>query len=624
LTTAVTAAGGAIDGNSGFAPTAVGGPVARDGVAGRDWWYAPRWVPRAASSTQDAAGGQWLVFADADLGDELDRALDGGVRMYPLGILDGDLDAQVLAELADAQQVVFAPAVTGTAIDVAEAYRLFHAVKKLTAALVSSAGSPRLFIVTRNAQPVLDGDRANPVHAVLWGLGRSIALEHPEIWGAIIDLDESVPTVLAARWVLAEAHAHDGEDQVVYRSGIRHVPRLQRHTPQSSTAGAVLNPDRSQLVIGATGNIGPHLITQLAHMGARTIVAVSRRGGRLHECHQRLSARGATLIEVAADAADPAAMTALFDRFGADLPPLEGIYLAAYAGAPVALAEMSDTDITAMFHPKLDAAALLHTLSLRTPLRHFVLFSSISGLLGSRWLAHYTATSTFLDTLANARHNQGLPATAINWGLWKSVADNQSQVSQAISQTGLVAMPDQEAIAALSWAMNPSAPTRCTVVDADWTQLAAAYRTRGALRILDDLLPEHPDTTTHDSEFRRRLNQCPPEQHRQLLIDHIATQASTVMGLPPAELDPSTGFFQLGMDSLMSVALQRTLSASLGEHLSPAVIFNYPTVDSLATHLATLLPEITDRPPQPHNDPYPGATRDELLQQLCERLGRPT
>ena len=80
--------------------------------------------------------------------------LDGGVRVYPPGILDGDLDAQWVAELGDVQRVVFAPAVTGAAIDVAEAYRLFHAVKKLTAALVSDGTPARLFIVTRNAQPV--------------------------------------------------------------------------------------------------------------------------------------------------------------------------------------------------------------------------------------------------------------------------------------------------------------------------------------------------------------------------------------------------------------------------------------------------------------------------------------
>ena len=92
---------------------------------------------------------------------------------------------------------------------------------------------PRLFMLTRNAQPVGEGDRANPAHAVLWGLGRTLALEHPEIWGGIIDVDESVPAGLAARYVVAEAHSGDGEDQVVYRAGVRRVPRLQRRIPPS-------------------------------------------------------------------------------------------------------------------------------------------------------------------------------------------------------------------------------------------------------------------------------------------------------------------------------------------------------------------------------------------------------
>ena len=51
---------------------------------------------------------------------------------------------------------------------------------------------------------------------------------------------------------------------------------------------------------------------------------------------------------------DEAAMTALFDRFGTDLPPLEGIYLAAFAGGPVTLRDMTDDDVTTMFRPKLD------------------------------------------------------------------------------------------------------------------------------------------------------------------------------------------------------------------------------------------------------------------------------
>jgi phthiocerol/phenolphthiocerol synthesis type-I polyketide synthase B len=344
----------------------------------------------------------------------------------------------------------------------------------------------------------------------------------------------------------------------------------------------LISPDTSHLVIGATGHVGPHLIQQLADMGAGTVVAVSRNpAGRLDELAARLASTGTSLVQVAADAADQTAMAALFDRFGTELPALEGIYLAAFAGGPVALSEMTDDDVNAMFGPKLDALAMLHTFSLRTAVRQFVLFSSISGLLGSRWLAHYTATSAFLDTFAYARRNLGLPATVVNWGLWKSLADQQADANQVMSDSGLAPMSDEVAIAALSLVMGSDAPVRSTVVDADWPLLAAAYRTRGALRIVDDLLADD-DTTVQampESEFRKALRDCPPERRRDLLADHIGMLASGVMGLPAAQtLDPSAGFFELGMDSLMSVSLQRSLAASLGITLPAAVIYESPTI----------------------------------------------
>ena len=58
--------------------------------------------------------------------------------------------------------------------------------------------------------------------------------------------------------------------------------------------------------------------------------------------------------------------------------------------------------------------------------------------------------------------------------------------------------------------------------------------------------------------------------------------------------------------------------------LTPAVIFDYPTVDCLAGHLRTLLPELAEGPQNCQRadaDPYAEVTDDELLQQLSEKLG---
>ena len=71
-----------------------------------------------------------------------------------------------------------------------------------------------------------------------------------------------------------------------------------------------------------------------------------------------------------------------------------------------------------------------------------------------------------------------------------------------------------------------------------------------------------------------------------MLAGHIVTMASAVIGLSPDQsLDPEAGFFQLGMDSLMSVTLQRRLSASLGIALPAALIYEYPTISSLTDAL---------------------------------------
>ena len=582
--------------------------------------------PNPAADDTEAT---WLVIGDGSLAAEMAALLGDGSTVTGL---PATTDQAVIADaVAGSTHVVYAPAVADSD-DLG--YELFEVGRTVASAAAGSATPPKLFLLTRNAQPITEGDRANPAQAVLWGLGRTLALEHPEIWGAVIDVDDSVPAVVAARWVLAEGHHSDGEDQLVYRAGTRRAARLVHALPAAPATGADrLDPDTAHLVVGATGNIGPQLIEQLADMGAKTVVAVSRNpGSRLDDLTARLAAGGTTVVTVAADAADEVALSALFGRFGVDLPPLGGVYLAAMSGGPVTLAEMARDDVVAMFRPKMDAAALLHTLSLAHPVKQFVLFSSISGVLGSRWLAHYAATTTFLDTFAFSRRAAGLPAVAINWGLWKSLADAQTGFErQATEESGLEPMEDTVAIGALQLFVGPEAPARATVVAADWPRLAAAYHTRAQLHILDDLLTDEAGqaSPTGDTPFRLQLRETGPEARVDLLTDHVSDQVARAMGLASAHtLEPTVGFFQFGMDSLMSVTLQRSLSESLGEVLPASVVFDYPTVEALTGYLASILPETIETAGDEagvdgvisNDDTYDDLAEDELLARLSERL----
>ncbi len=67
---------------------------------------------------------------------------------------------------------------------------LYVQVLQLTQAIIQSGTNPRLWLITQGA--VADGPHTLQLaQAPLWGLGRTIAWEHPELQCTCVDLDES-------------------------------------------------------------------------------------------------------------------------------------------------------------------------------------------------------------------------------------------------------------------------------------------------------------------------------------------------------------------------------------------------------------------------------------------------
>src|SRR5207244_2301719 len=88
--------------------------------------------------------------------------------------------------------------------------------------------------------------------APLWGLGRVIALEHPEFQCACIDLEPG-SEIVETQPLFQELWSQDYEDQVAFRRSVRYVPRLVRIPPGLSGA-SISQPGEngSKLKIPAT------------------------------------------------------------------------------------------------------------------------------------------------------------------------------------------------------------------------------------------------------------------------------------------------------------------------------------------------------------------------------------
>ena len=81
---------------------------------------------------------------------------------------------------------------------------------------------PRLYVVTRNAQTVLAGDRPNLEQAGLRGLMRVIGTEHPHLRATQIDVDEATDAEQLARQLLGGSE----EDETAWRNGQWYTARL--------------------------------------------------------------------------------------------------------------------------------------------------------------------------------------------------------------------------------------------------------------------------------------------------------------------------------------------------------------------------------------------------------------
>jgi polyketide synthase 5 len=130
--------------------------------------------------------------------------------------------------------------------------RVTHLVAIIREVLEAPAGSPRLYVVTRNAQAVVPSDIANLAQAGVRGLMRVIGAEHPHLRAAQIDFDEATDPRQLAQQLLSGSD----EDESAWRVGSWYTARLSKAPLQPKerrTAVADLDRDGVRVQIRTSG-----------------------------------------------------------------------------------------------------------------------------------------------------------------------------------------------------------------------------------------------------------------------------------------------------------------------------------------------------------------------------------
>jgi acyl carrier protein len=329
----------------------------------------------------------------------------------------------------------------------------------------------------------------------------------------------------------------------------------------------------------------------MAKQGVRHLVLVGRRGAASDEAKDlvaQLQRAGVTVFVAAADISQEAEVVALLIQVAACMPPLRGVFHAAAVLDDSPLNFTDPSRFAAVMQPKALGAWYLHRHTRDLPLDLFVMFSSISALIGNPAQGSYVAANVVLDALAHMRRAQGLPAVSINWGALSEVGmvAQDSEVEEYFKRVGISFFNPAQALEVLGKILewNP-VQMGAAVIDCPlWGQFNPAWAASPRYRhLIADAIRQTAGAATN--EFCAALFGLPPEEHPEYVTTALVELISEIMRIPVDKIDRRQSLVNLGVDSLMAMELQTAIARKTGAKLSTLELMKGDAIEQLAAQV---------------------------------------
>ncbi|WP_414520854.1 type I polyketide synthase [Umezakia ovalisporum] len=460
-------------------------------------------------------------------------------------------------------------------------------------------GYLQIWLVTRGSQPVLSQTKPIAItQSSLWGLGRVIAFEYPQLWGGLVDLDaqESDNEAEILLQLLRENHK---EDNLALRGNKAYVARLVKQTLGEFNSLS-LQSDATYVITGGLGALGIQTAEWMVSKGAKHLVLISRThpSEEIQKTIGLLQKAGASIYVFSGDISVEEDVVKILEEVQTSLPPLRGVIHAAGILDDGLIQQLNWERFTQVMKPKVKGAWYLHQFTQHLLLDFFVCFSSAAALLGSPGQGNYAAANAFLDGLAHYRRQLGLPGLSINWGAWSKsgmATRVNSQYQNRMKTSGVGTIAPKQGLQILEQILLGPSPSQVGVMSVDWSVLAEEWSLGNPSSLILHLLG------TEESQRQSRLKQkqeqsilekleaAPEVEHQEILRIYLQSLVAKTLKTQLSDIPTHGNLMEIGMDSLMTMEVVNQMSRDLDFIIYPREFYERPRIDSLTEYLSVEL-----------------------------------
>ncbi|KAH9495215.1 hypothetical protein Btru_015693 [Bulinus truncatus] len=358
--------------------------------------------------------------------------------------------------------------------------------------------------------------------------------------------------------------------------------------------------DSLYIVVGGLTGLGWVTVKYLAENGAGTVVIINRRTSDeiqdqeisdvsiINYCSVEVFNGDVTKLEEL-----DSVMKSISTRFPNQV--LRGVFFSAAVLEDKPLLEMSQNEFLQVLSPKVKGAWNMHLITKNLNLDYFVLYSSVTSVIGNIGQANYGAGNAFIDGLALYRRSMNLAGQSINWGpLNLGLLKDNEESKKILQSKGFIIMSEEYIIQSMEPLLLLNLPLvmPCQLDEKILLQRRVADTPLRLQQRLESIF--HTSSTETVQGQRDTLQQIhsvrdkPRDQRLQVFENFVCDLASQAFNLSKETLNSESNLSNYGIDSIVTMTLINNIFKETGCRLHPIMFLSgQATIHTIAVEIDT-------------------------------------